>query len=212
VGRGPGHGRGRAAPPSRKRFVDYPRAGRYGAARWVPSWRLVTGLFIGFFGSLVAVAGVGYALVGVPDVAKTAKAQNNVYYWNDDTQMVSTGGEANRQIVPISKIPKAMRYAVISAENKTFENDSGIDPMGIARALFNMARGGETQGGSTITQQYVKNAMLDDQSQTLTRKFKELFVSIKVGTKMEKDDIMAGYLNSAYYGRNAYGIQAAARA
>ncbi|MEV6588418.1 transglycosylase domain-containing protein [Streptomyces acidicola] len=212
AGRGPGRGRGRAAPPDRKRIIDYPRAGKYGAARWMPSWRLVTGLLIGFFGSLVAVAGIGVALVGVPDPAKAATAQNNVYYWNNGDPMVSTGGETNRQIISYSKIPKAMRYAVISAENKSFENDSGVDPMGIARALFNMAKGGDTQGGSTITQQYVKNAMLDDQSQTLSRKFKELFISIKVGTSESKEDVMKGYLNTAYYGRNAYGIQAAARA
>ncbi|WP_105970256.1 transglycosylase domain-containing protein [Streptomyces geranii] len=209
---GPGRGRGRAAgPPPEKRFIDYPRAGKYGAARWMPSWRQVTGLFIGFVGSLVAVAGIGYALVGVPDVAKAANAQNNVYYWADGSQMVATGGETNRQIIGYEKIPAAMRYAVMSAENKTFETDSGVDPMGIGRALFNMAKGGQTQGGSTITQQYVKNARLDDQSQTLSRKFKELFISIKVGTNVSKEEIMAGYLNTAYYGRDSYGIQAAAR-
>lgn len=207
-----GPGRGRAAAPSRNRLVDYPRAGRYGWRRWVPSWKLVSGLCLAFFGSLVAVAGIGYAMVSVPKVADTAEAQNNVYYWSDNTEMVSTGGEANRQIINLSQIPKNMQDAVISQENKTFRTDSGIDPKGIARAVFNMARGGETQGGSTITQQYVKNAMLDDQSQTITRKFKELFVSIKVGASVDKDEIMAGYLNSAYYGRNAYGIQAAARA
>ncbi|RPF34817.1 transglycosylase domain-containing protein [Streptomyces sp. TLI_185] len=209
---GPARGRGRAPAPGRKRLIDYPRAGKYGAARWVPSWKLVTGLFIGFIGSLVAVAGIGYAMVSVPNVADTAKAQNNVFYWSDKTEMVATGGETNRQIVNLSQIPKAMQYAVVSQENKTFYTDSGIDPKGIARAVFNMARGGETQGGSTITQQYVKNARLGDQSQTITRKFKEIFISIKVGATVSKDKIMAGYLNSAYYGRNAYGIQAAARA
>ncbi|WP_330289416.1 transglycosylase domain-containing protein [Streptomyces sp. NBC_00576] len=208
-----GRGRGRAAgPPPKKRFIDYPRAGKYGAARWMPSWRQVTGLFIGFVGSLVAVAGIGYALVGVPDVAKAANAQNNVYYWADGSPMVATGGETNRQIIGYEQIPPAMRYAVMSAENKTFETDSGVDPMGIARALFNMAKGGQTQGGSTITQQYVKNARLDDQSQTLTRKFKELFISIKVGTNVDKREIMAGYLNTAYFGRDSYGMQAASRA
>lgn len=212
AGRGPGRGRGRAAPPGKKRFIDYPRAGKYGAARWMPSWRLVTGLFIGFFGSLVAVAGIGYALVAVPDPAKAATAQNNVYLWDDGTQMVATGGEMNRQIIPYEQIPKEMRYAVISAENKTFQDDNGIDPMGIARAVYNMAKGGQTQGGSTITQQYVKNAMLDDRSQTVSRKFKELFISIKVGVDVPKEKVMAGYLNTAYYGRNAYGIEAAARA
>ncbi|MFE4697804.1 transglycosylase domain-containing protein [Streptomyces sp. NPDC056738] len=209
---GPGRGRGRAPEPAKKRIIDYPRAGRYGAARWVPSWKLVTGVFIGFCGSMVAAAGVGYALVGIPDIGKTAKAQNNVYYWADGSEMVATGGEANRQIISYAQIPKEMRWAVMSAENKTFETDSGVDPTGIARAFVNMAKGGQTQGGSTITQQYVKNAMLEDQSQTVSRKLKELFVSIKVGAKVPKEQIMAGYLNSAYYGRNAYGIQAAAHA
>ncbi|MEU6365099.1 transglycosylase domain-containing protein [Streptomyces sp. NPDC046931] len=209
---GPGRGRGRNSPPPRKRFIDYPRADKSGFGRWVPSWKLVTGLFIGFIGSMVAVAGVGYAMVTIPDVAKTAKAQNNVFYWADGSQMVATGGEVNRQIINYAQIPRNMRYAVISQENKTFETDSGVDPKGIARALFNMARGGQTQGGSTITQQYVKNAMLDDQSQTISRKFKEIFVSIKVGAEVHKEDIMAGYLNSAYYGRSAYGLQAASRA
>ncbi|AZQ36022.1 penicillin-binding protein [Streptomyces cyaneochromogenes] len=209
---GPGRGRGRAAPPGKKRFIDYPRAGKYGVRRWVPSWKLVMGMFIGFMGSLVAVAGIGFAMVGVPKIDETAEAQNNVYYWSNGDEMVSTGGETNRQIINLSQIPKAMQNAVISQENKTFRSDSGIDPKGIARAVFNMASGGETQGGSTITQQYVKNAMLNDQSQTISRKFKEIFVSVKVGTTVSKDDIMAGYLNSGYYGRNAYGIQAAARA
>ncbi|MEU2564203.1 transglycosylase domain-containing protein [Streptomyces longispororuber] len=208
---GGGRGRGRAHP-AKKRFIDYPRAGRSGARRWIPSWRLVTSLVIGFFGSLLAVAGIAYALVEVPNVADAAKAQNNVYYWADGSQMVATGGETNRQIIKYEDIPEAMRNAVISAENKTFEKDKGVDPMGIARAMVNMAKGGQTQGGSTITQQYVKNARLDDQSQTFSRKFKELFISIKVGRTVPKEDIMAGYLNTAYYGRNAYGIQAAARA
>ncbi|MFF3908172.1 transglycosylase domain-containing protein [Streptomyces sp. NPDC001848] len=207
-----GAGRGRGAAPVRKRFIDYPRAGKYGVARWLPSWKLVAGLFIGFIGSLVAVAGVGYAMVSVPDVAKTAQSQNNVYYWADGSQMVATGGETNRQIINLSQIPPAMRWAVISQENKTFYTDSGIDPKGIARAVFNMATGGQTQGGSTITQQYVKNARLDDQSQTISRKFKEIFIAIKVGATVKKNDILAGYLNSAYYGRNAYGIEAAAHA
>ncbi|MFE9920653.1 transglycosylase domain-containing protein [Streptomyces sp. NPDC005774] len=207
-----GPGRGRSAPPDKKRIIDYPRHDKYGWRRWMPSWKFVTGLCIAFFGSMVAAAGIGYALVGVPVIAETATAQNNVYYWSDDTQMVATGGERNRQIVNLEKIPKAMQNAVISQENKTFRQDTGIDPRGIARAVLNMATGGETQGGSTITQQYVKNAMLDDQSQTLSRKVKEMFVSIKVGTDMDKDEILEGYLNSAYYGRGAYGIQAAAQA
>ncbi|PGH49356.1 transglycosylase domain-containing protein [Streptomyces sp. Ru87] len=202
----------RGAGPEKKRLIDYPRAGRTGARRWVPSWKQVTAAFIGFFGLMVGAAGVALALVEVPDVNKTAEVEKNVYYWADGSQMVVAGaGEVNRQIVKYESIPKEMRNAVIAAENASFEDDPGVDPMGIARAVFNMATGGSTQSGSTITQQYVKNAMLT-QEQTLSRKVKELFISIRVGATVEKEEILAGYLNTAYYGRGAYGIQAASRA
>ncbi|MFE3120788.1 transglycosylase domain-containing protein, partial [Streptomyces niveus] len=209
-GPGPGSGRARGGPPRKKRIIDYPRHDKDGWQRWTPSWKLVTGLFIGFMGSLLAAATIAYSLVEEPKMSLAATAQNNVYLWDDGSQMVATGGETNRQIVGIEQIPAAMQNAVISAENKTFREDSGVDPMGIGRAVFNMARGGQTQGGSTITQQFVKNAMLN-QEQTYTRKVKELFISIKVGADMEKPEIMEGYLNTSYYGRGAYGIQAAAR-
>ncbi|MEU0369355.1 transglycosylase domain-containing protein [Streptomyces sp. NPDC006283] len=192
-------------------MIDYPRHDKYGWRRWVPSWKLVTGLFLGFLASLMTAGTIAYAMVAIPNPAEAAKAQNNVYYWDDGSQMVATGGEVNRQIIGIEKIPAHMQNAVISAENKTFRKDSGIDPMGIGRAVFNMALGEETQGGSTITQQYVKNARLDNQDQTLERKFQELFISMKIDSKMEKSEIMEGYLNTSYYGRGAYGIQAAAR-
>jgi membrane peptidoglycan carboxypeptidase len=210
-GRGPGGpGRGRAAAAGPKRFVDYPRFDKYGWRRWIPSWKLVSGLGIFFFGSLVALVGVAYAWVDIPSADKAAESQNNVYYWSNGQQMVATGTGVNRQNVSIDKIPKEMQYAVISAENKSFYQDSGVDPMGIARALVNMAKGGQTQGGSTITQQYVKNTYLS-QEQTISRKFKEMFISIKVGTKVTKKEILRGYLNTSYYGRGAYGIQAAAQ-
>ncbi|MFE1263811.1 transglycosylase domain-containing protein [Streptomyces albogriseolus] len=177
----------------------------------MPSWKFVSGLCLAFFGGLVAVAGIGYAMVSVPtEENAAARSENNVYYWEDGTQMVATGSGQNRQNISFDRIPEAMRWAVISAENKSFYSDSGIDPMGIARALGNMARGAETQGGSTITQQFVKNTYLT-QEQTLSRKFKEMFISIKVGTKLSKDEILQGYLNTSYYGRGAYGIQAAAQ-
>lgn len=208
---GPGRGRGRAGQrPAKKRFIDYPRAGKQGVRRWMPSWKLVSGLCIGFLGLLMGLAGLAYAMVAKPEVKAAAKAENNVYFWKDGTQMVATGGEVNRQIIDYAQIPEAMRNAVISAENKSFEHDHGIDPMGIGRALFNMAKGGETQGGSTITQQYVKNSRLS-QEQTLSRKFEELFITLKVGSEMKKKEVMAGYLNVSYYGRGASGIQAAAR-
>lgn len=211
-GRGRGTGTaGRGAGRPDKRLINYPRSDRDGWKRFVPSWKFVSGTALGFFAVIVAGAGIGIAMVNTPDPNKAAKAQNNVYYWADGSQMVATGGSMNRQIVPISSIPRSMRDAVIAAENETFETDKGVDPMGIARAVWKMATGGSTQGGSTITQQYVKNTYLDS-DQTLKRKVTELFIAIKLGVTEEKDKVLAGYLNTAYYGRDAYGIQAAARA
>jgi membrane peptidoglycan carboxypeptidase len=202
-------GGGPSGPPPKRRFIDYPRWGKRGWRRWMPSWKLTSGLVLGFFGCLVGAAGLAYAMVSVPDVNKEVQTQNNVFYWDNNTRMVSTG-HVNRQNVSIGEIPKAMQNAVVSAENKTFWTDHGVDPEGIARAVYNMARGGETQGGSTITQQYVKNSRLT-QNQTFSRKFKELFISIKVGATVPKSQIMSGYLNTSYFGRGAYGIQAAAQ-
>ncbi|GAA2615920.1 transglycosylase domain-containing protein [Streptomyces spororaveus] len=214
--RGTGRGRG-AGPAARgtgrpdKRLINYPRSDRDGWKRFVPSWKFVAGTALGFFAVITAGAGIGIAMVSTPDPNKAAQAQNNVFYWADGTQMVATGGSMNRQIVPISSIPRSMRDAVIAAENESFETDKGVDPMGVARAVYNMATGGSTQGGSTITQQYVKNTYLDS-DQTLKRKATELFIAIRLGVSEEKDTVLAGYLNTAYYGRDAYGIQAAARA
>ncbi|MFC5145348.1 transglycosylase domain-containing protein [Streptomyces aureoversilis] len=207
----PGGGSG-GRRPGKKRFIDYPRAGKDGAKRWMPSWKLVLGTAFTFIGLIFGTVGIALAVVQVPSAQRTAQVQKNVYYWADGKQMVVAGGGAlNRQIVPISKIPLSMQRAVISAENASFYKDWGVDPMGIARAVVKMAQGGETQSGSTITQQFVKNTYLS-QEQTLKRKATELLISIKVGATKDKDEILAGYLNTAYYGRGAYGIQAAARA
>lgn len=214
--RGSGRGRGtgtatRGTGRPDKRLINYPRSDRDGWKRFVPSWKFVAGTALGFFAVITAGAGIGIAMVSTPDPNKAAQAQNNVFYWADGTQMVATGGSMNRQIVPISSIPRSMRDAVIAAENESFETDKGVDPMGVGRAVYNMATGGSTQGGSTITQQYVKNTYLDS-DQTLKRKATELFIAIRLGVTEEKDKVLAGYLNTAYYGRDAYGIQAAARA
>ncbi|WP_029391184.1 transglycosylase domain-containing protein [Streptomyces xiaopingdaonensis] len=207
-----GGGRRAARASEKKRFIDYPRSDRDGLRRWIPSWKQILGACVGFLGLLVAMAGVAYAMVEVPDPNAQAQQEKNVYYWADGKQMVVAGeGEHNRQIVPLTQIPESMQWAVIAAENETFYEDAGVDPMGIVRALGRMAMGGDTQSGSTITQQYVKNTYLD-QSQTLSRKFKELFISVKVGAEKDKGEILEGYLNTAYYGRGAYGIQAAAQA
>jgi membrane peptidoglycan carboxypeptidase len=91
---------------------------------------------------------------------------------------------------------------VLSAEDRNFESEPGISPTGIMRAMFVDLKGGEVQGGSTITQQYVKNAYLT-QARTFTRKFKEIFIAVKLGNTKPKNEILTDYLNTIYFGRNA---------
>ncbi|MFF7738316.1 transglycosylase domain-containing protein [Streptomyces sp. NPDC007984] len=151
-----------------------------------------------------------YLYVDVPDQNAEVRQEANVYYWADGSSMVSVGS-VHRRNVPLSRVPGPVRDAVLAAENADFYSDSGVSVGGMARAAVNMVRGQETQGGSTITQQYVKNTYLT-QDQTLTRKVQELAIALKLDRRMSKDDILQGYLNTSWFGRGAYGIQAASYA
>ncbi|MGW2540130.1 transglycosylase domain-containing protein [Kitasatospora sp. NPDC001574] len=196
--------------PGKKRFIDYPRFGKQGFRRWLPSWRLWLSAFL-----LVFATGVGgiyfvYQSTKIPPLNALVNDQNNIYYWADGTEMVRKG-ETNRQIVELADISPTLQNAVIAAENETFRTDSGIDPKGMTRAVINMAKGGETQGASTITQQYVKNAYLT-QEQTLSRKVREFFITLKINQDQSKEEILKGYLNTSWFGRGATGAQAGAQA
>ncbi|WPO73136.1 MULTISPECIES: transglycosylase domain-containing protein [unclassified Streptomyces] len=204
------HARGKRVHRRVRRLVDYPRSGRAGVRRWLPSWRQLLGS-AGLFALTLTALLIGvYASVDIPDENAGIHREANVYYWSDGTQMVSTG-EVNRQNVELDQIAPAAVNAVIAAENETFYDDSGVSPKGLARAAVNMVRGQETQGGSTITQQYVKNTYLS-QDQTVTRKVKEFVIALKVDRKKSKEEILEGYLNTSWFGRGANGIEAAAHA
>ncbi|MFJ1839785.1 transglycosylase domain-containing protein [Streptomyces sp. NPDC088175] len=194
----------------RRLRIDYPRRGKRTWRRWVPSWRqMLSGVVLGL-AALAGLFAVVYASVDIPDENAEAGRQGTVYYWADGSQLVSVGA-VNRQNVTLADIPGSVENAVIAAENETFYSDPGVSATGIARAAMSMVSGGETQGGSTITQQYVKNTYLS-QEQSATRKFKEFFISLKLNNKQGKKEILQGYLNTSWFGRGAYGIQAAAHA
>ncbi|MFD6887764.1 transglycosylase domain-containing protein [Streptomyces sp. NPDC059957] len=186
------------------------RGGKPTGIRRFFTWKKVLGTFFGsVLLGMAALVGL-YFYVELPDPKADALTQNNVYKLSDGTVMARVGA-MNRQIVTIDKVPEDVQTAFIAIENKSFYTDRGIDLKGIGRGLFNTVTGKGKAGGSTITQQYVKNFYLT-QDQTATRKLKELIISLKVDQEMEKPEILAGYLNTNFYGRNAYGIQAAAQA
>ncbi|WP_434098145.1 transglycosylase domain-containing protein [Streptomyces sparsogenes] len=191
--------------------LDYPRAGRRGPWRWLPSWRQMAMLFLFCLGGLTGVLSYLYLQTDIPDdLNDFATQQDNVYYWADGSEMARTG-PVNRQEVPLKKVPEKVQWAVLAAENSSFYSDSGVSPSGVMRALTRMVTGGETQGGSTITQQYVKNAYLNQQ-QTFSRKLTEMFIAIKLDDKMSKEEILERYLNTSWFGRGTYGIQRASYA
>jgi membrane peptidoglycan carboxypeptidase len=173
------------------------------------SWKKRIGLGAGsFFLLLVVLFGVAYALTSVPNPNKIATAQATQVQYADGTSMGRIG--KNRQIVPLAKMSIDAQHAILAAEDRGFYSEPGISPKGILRALFtNVKGGGVSQGGSTITQQYAKNAFLT-QERTYTRKVKEVFISLKMSQTVSKDKILEDYLNTIYFGRGAYGLQAAA--
>ncbi|MEZ0069525.1 membrane peptidoglycan carboxypeptidase [Streptacidiphilus sp. MAP12-20] len=190
---------------------QYPRRGRTGWRRWVLSWRQWLGLLAYALIGLVGVTGIAYAMTDVPTNLNTfATQQDNVFYWSDGTEMARTG-PVDRQAVPLSQVPVPVQWDVLAAENETFYTDDGVSPRGILRAGYEMIKGQDTQGGSTITQQYVKNVYLN-QAQTLSRKITEMFIATKLDSKLSKQQILDGYLNTSWFGRGTYGIERAARA
>ncbi|MFI2238903.1 transglycosylase domain-containing protein [Streptomyces chrestomyceticus] len=188
--------------------------GKKGGIRRFFTWKKVLGAFLGV--CLLGILGfLGlYLYVDVPDEGNfQATSQSNVYKYADGSVVARKGADkaVNRETVKIDQIPKHVQHAFVAAENKTFYQDSGVDLKGTLRGVLNTLRGKGKQGGSTITQQYVKNYYLS-QEQTVSRKLQEIVISLKVDNKLGKDEILAGYMNTSYYGRGAYGIQAAAQA
>ncbi|MFG2294845.1 transglycosylase domain-containing protein [Streptomyces sp. NPDC048603] len=174
------------------------------------TWKKILGTFFGVILLGMAALLIAYFVVEKPNPNEQAELQSNVYKYADGSIMARRG-KVNREIVGLDRIPKDVQTGFIAIENKSFYKDQGVDLFGVARGGVNTVLGRGTAGGSTITQQYVKNYFLN-QEQTATRKVKELIISLKVDNEMEKDEILAGYLNTSYFGRGAYGIQAASQA
>ncbi len=175
----------------------------------VGKWALILGLI----GSLIGVGGfiVLYQAIDVPDPNKDFETQTTFVYYSDGKSQLGQFATQNRESIPLDEMPDTLKDGVVAAENRTFWTDQGIDPKGIIRAAFSNAQGNNTQGASTITQQYVKILYLT-QERTLTRKIKEAFISLKLQREISKEQILQGYLNTIYFGRGAYGVQAASKA
>ncbi|HCB06046.1 MAG TPA: penicillin-binding protein [Nocardioides bacterium] len=152
-----------------------------------------------------------YKTTKLPDPNADFETNTSFVYYSDGKTELGRYAIQNRDAISYDDMPQDVKDAVVAAENRSFWSDNGIDVKGIARAVFNNASGNATQGASTITQQYIKILYLT-QERSYTRKLKEAILSLKLGKERSKQQILEGYLNTIYFGRGAYGIQAAAEA
>lgn len=163
--------------------------------------------------SLLGAAGffVAYRSIDIPDPNADFLTETTQVLYSDGKSQLGQFAVQKRDSIEYDEMPQYVKDAVVAAENQTFWTDNGLDPKGILRAAFSNAQGNATQGASTITQQYVKILYLT-QERTWKRKVKEAILSLKVKNQLSKQDVLEGYLNTIYFGRGAYGIQAAAQA
>ncbi len=205
------HGPGTAVAERTRRPADS-RRGRRKVSPWRRvrrvSYVLLGLLLIGPFVAFV----VGWFIFPVPSSQDAALAQVATFkFANDGGEFATVRPEnGNRVTVTLDKVPKHVRDAVLSAEDRSFYSNPGFDLMGIGRAVYNQLTGG-SGGGSTVTQQYVKVSTGQDDF-SLWRKYKEVVLAVKISREKTKDEILENYLNTIYFGRGAYGIQAAAQA
>ncbi|MGO4420126.1 transglycosylase domain-containing protein, partial [Streptomyces sp. MCAF7] len=135
------------------------KSGKKTGIRRFFTWKMVLGYFFSLALLLIGGFLVLYVMVDVPNANALATAEANVYKYSDGTIMAKTG-KINRESVPLSKIPKEVQHTFVAAENKDFYTDPGVSFTGTARGIVNTLLGRGKQGGSTITQQYVKNYYL----------------------------------------------------
>jgi penicillin-binding protein 1A len=190
-----------------------PRRSRSRRSPWTGALLVVV-----LIGTLVVLGGglaLGVAVAlgqQVHDVSKlyTPPSQATRIY-GEGGELIASLFRENRQIVPLTDIPPILRQAVLAIEDERFYSHRGVDPRGIARALWHNVREGEVvEGGSTITQQLARNLFLS-QERVLSRKIAEAMLAIEIERRLTKEEILERYLNQVYFGQGAYGVEMAAR-
>jgi len=152
-----------------------------------------------------------YQSVELPDPNADYTTSTTTLYYRDGTTQLGALAVQNRTPLTYDEMPQTMKDAVVAAEDRTFWTNQGVSVTGMVRAAINVAKGESLQSGSTLTQQYIKSMYLTS-AQTVSRKLKEIVLSVKITNSMSKQQILAGYLNTVYFGRGAYGTQAASQA
>lgn len=212
----------------RRRFWNYPRRGLGPVRRWLPSWRFIVGSFLLVIGVGVGLGAAAYYTTKVPETLPGVGQETSTVYWSDGTTVMTDFFVEDRTIIEYSTLltcdgqPQfesatpgtgegCPANAVVASEDSTFWTNPGVDLKGTARALVNNLTGGPRQGGSTITQQYVERYYTDTET-SYAGKAKEAILALKIAESQSKQEIIGNYLNTIFFGRGAYGIEAASQA
>ncbi|KKQ14775.1 MAG: hypothetical protein US25_C0020G0015, partial [Candidatus Moranbacteria bacterium GW2011_GWE1_36_7] len=180
-------------------------------------WKIVGKISLYLFGvGFLSVVGIFlYFAKDLPSAnsvdAKLIAQSTKIYDRTGEHLLYDVHGEEKRTVIPFNQIPENVKYATISLEDQEFYSHFGVNPKAILRSAFkDIIKGGAAQGGSTITQQFIKKSLLTDEK-TITRKIKEVILAIELEQKYSKDEILEMYLNQIPYGSSAYGIEAGAQ-
>ncbi len=176
--------------------------------------KILLGLFI-FVLVMAAGIAIGFVTANInakPDIASDIRPPaSSQIYDSAGNELANIHSTENRMPVKIEQIPIALQQAFVAIEDNRFYEHNGIDPRGLARAIYTNLKAEEiAEGGSTITQQLAKNAYLT-QERTLKRKIQEVFLALQLEKQYTKQEILELYLNQIYFGQGAYGVQAAAK-
>ncbi|MEK7673180.1 MAG: transglycosylase domain-containing protein [Patescibacteria group bacterium] len=192
-----------------KKFLPHPQSSIY---KKIGFWSLTGLIGLGCLALISFASIIAILSIGLPDVSKLENitaAQSTEIFDREGKLLYTIHGEENREYVPISKISKTVMNATVAIEDDDFWNHAGFDIWALGRVgLYEVFGIGSPRGGSTITQQYIKNTFLSAE-RSYTRKAKELILAIRLERAYTKEEILELYLNRIPYGNNAYGVQKA---
>jgi len=164
---------------------------------------------------LAIAAWLAFLLVEIPSIENLKERKiaesTKIYDYTGETLLWEVHGDERRTVVPLDRISRHIQNATIAIEDSSFYTHGGVRIPSIIRAAIADIFQGKKQGGSTITQQLIKNTLLNP-DRTLTRKVKEMVMSVKMESNYSKDEILSLYLNEIPYGSNTYGIESASQA
>jgi penicillin-binding protein 1A len=213
----PGNGRGGGPPrkPPGRRGRWWHRRRRPGKPRVKKLRLLLILLGLGILAVISTVFGMMMAVASdLPQIENRQqyRAAANSYLYDDHWRPIGLFAPPNHEVIDqFTQISWAMRRAIVSVEDRRFWSDPGVDLRGIARAALADVTGGSRQGASTIAQQFVKNALAEQDNRTVFEKLREAALAYHLTRRWPKQQILTEYLNSIYFGNGAYGVESAAR-